>query len=129
MTQVNKGKSVRATQLVAGTDYVMGTWTKERTFETVRFLGFGSINAPEAIPQLKTMTANSKFFFQKGDELLVADGRNAGSVFIGEGDGHRVTFFAVSAEAAAPEPVAVTEAAAEEQIEEVTATTEANVEA
>lgn len=116
MNTVNKGPSVRATALVPGTEYVMARWTKpNKTFETVRFLGFGSINAPEAIPQLKTITVDSKFYFAKGDELLVADGRVAGNVFIGEGAGHRVTFFAV-ANTATTEPLTI-----EGECEDITA--------
>jgi hypothetical protein len=93
----NKGPSVRATALVVGTDYIMATWTKpDRTHQLVKFLGFDSINAPVTpIPQLKTLTVDSKFYFQNGDELIVADGRTAGNVFTGEGAGHRVTFFSV----------------------------------
>jgi hypothetical protein len=92
----NKGPSVRATSLVVGTEYIMATWTKPKTFQLVKFLGFDSINAPVSpIPQLKGMSADSKFFFSNGDELIVADGRTPGNVFTGEGAGHRVTFFTV----------------------------------
>ena len=90
------GTSVRATALVIGTEYMMTTWTKERTRRKVKFMGFGSFLAPVTpIPQLKTLTAESKFYFIDGDDMLVADGRVAGNVFIGEGTGHRVTFHTV----------------------------------
>ena len=106
---INKGKSVRATALVVGTAYVMTTWTKpEKTDTLVTFRGFGSTFKPEAIPQLKTLTVDSKFYFQSGDDLIAADGRVAGNVFVGEGAGHRVTFFEVAADGeAAPSEVAV----------------------
>lgn len=110
---VNKGKSVRATALVIGTEYIMATWTKERTFRKVKFLGFDSFLAPVTpIPQLKTLTVDNKFYFVDGDELIEADGRNSGNVFTGEGAGHRVTFFAVATDAAA-ETVEASEAPVE----------------
>ena len=102
---VNKGKSVRATSLVAGNDYVMCSWLKERTYRQVRFLGYMSSFEPVTpIPQLKGMTVDNKFYFQSGDELLVADGRTPGNLFMGEGAGHRVTFSEVGGAAASETP-------------------------
>jgi hypothetical protein len=95
MTNTNGSKSVRVTALKIGGRYIMSAWTKpEKTLTNVVFLGYNSINAPIAeIPQLKSITAESKFFFQNGEELIVADGRNSGAIFIGDGAGCRVTFF------------------------------------
>ena len=98
MTNVNKGKSVRATSLKVGTEYVMTAWTKPAKTDTVvTFLGFGSTAEPQPIPQLKTLTPDSKFYFGSNGETIVADGRFAGNVFTGEGTGHRVTFFETAA--------------------------------
>jgi hypothetical protein len=134
MTQINKGKSVRATALVVGTAYVMTTWTKpEKTDTLVTFRGFGSTFKPESIPQLKTLTEASKFYFQIGEDLVSADGRVAGNVFYGEGAGHRVTFFEVAADGeAAPIEVAAaatTEAPVEGSQETIEAPVEEVVEA
>ena len=111
-----KGKSVRATNLKIGTRYIMSQWHAPKTHTEVVFTGFGT--APDAllpaILQLKQLTPAHKFFFQAGDEQLVADGRTPGNVFIGEGAGVRCTFFELlGAEAPAVEtPAAPAEAAA-----------------
>jgi hypothetical protein len=73
------------------------------------FVGFGKSRDAlvDAIPQLKSLTGEDKFFIRRGDEDLVADGRIAGNVFLGEGDSAvRVTFSAlIGAEPEAkPEP-------------------------
>ena len=115
---IAKGKSVRATSLKVGTQYVMTTWTKPaKTDAIVTFLGFNSTTAETAeIPQLKRLTVDDKFYFGSGETQLVADGRVPGNVFIGEGAGHRVTFFELGGAAPAAEvteeaPVATEEAA------------------
>jgi hypothetical protein len=90
-----KGKSVRATALKQGDSYISATWTQPNTFREVTFIGFGRSKdtLSVGIPQLKTLTALDKFYFVSGGEELVADGRTAGNVFVGEGSGHRMTFF------------------------------------
>jgi hypothetical protein len=90
-----KGKSVRATALKAGDSYIAATWTQPKRYAEVTFIGFGrSKDALSAgIPQLKTLTALDKFYLLIGGEEVVADGRTAGNVFVGEGAGHRITFF------------------------------------
>ena len=93
--EANKGKSVRATALKPGSAYVMARWTAPKLYAEVTFIGFGTdlnaLGAPGM--QLKQITAAHKFAFRSGDETLVADGRCAGNVFIGEGAGVRCTFF------------------------------------
>jgi hypothetical protein len=104
-----KGRVTRATHLKAGTAYIMREWHKEPVYSEIVFVGFGKSRDAlvDAIPQLKSLTGEDKFFIRRGDEDLVADGRIAGNVFLGEGDSAvRVTFSAlISAETEAkPEP-------------------------
>ena len=91
-----KGKSVRATSLRIGDSYVMAHWFPVKTYEQVRFAGFGRSRdaVSAAIPQLKSLTALDKFYFVASDgSEIIGDGRQQGNVFMGEGAGHRVTFF------------------------------------
>lgn len=128
-----KGRVTRATHLKAGTSYIMREWHKVPVYSQVTFIGFGkSIDAlVESIPQLKVLTVEDKFFLNRDGETLVADGRTAGNVFLGEGDaGVRVTFSALlGAEPEVKVEAPVAPKAKRVRKAKVAATTEAPVEA
>ena len=94
MTDVNKGKSVKCTKLVAGATYVMSTWGKQKTFDTVQFIGIGATveeaTGKSPTGNLKTQMEGAKFFFSRNGEVLeVASNVDRTVVLL---NGLRVTF-------------------------------------
>ena len=117
--EIEKGKSVRGSKLVPGTDYRMRLWGKTPVYSDVKFLGIGDNHvAPEGM--LKELASSTVFHFlaQDGSPFVVRPGQSKLVLTNEQGEpdeSKRVTFAIPTGALLPQEPVTESVAADEAQ--------------